>query len=50
MTAAPANTLHWDDEQAEIHKVVGPYENNVFVHWSKQNHTLIHTSEPTRPN
>jgi len=25
-------TLHWRDEQAEIHKVVvGPYENNVFV-------------------
>ena len=25
-------TLHWSDEQAEIHKVVvGPYENNVFV-------------------
>jgi glyoxylase-like metal-dependent hydrolase (beta-lactamase superfamily II) len=25
-------TLHWQDEQAEIHKVVvGPYENNVFV-------------------
>jgi glyoxylase-like metal-dependent hydrolase (beta-lactamase superfamily II) len=25
-------TLHWDDTQAEIHKVVvGPYENNVFV-------------------
>ena len=26
------STLHWSDEQAEIHKVVvGPYENNVFV-------------------
>src|SRR5688500_7595214 len=26
------STLHWQDEQAEIHKVVvGPYENNVFV-------------------
>ena len=25
-------TLHWNDEQAEIHKVVvGPYENNVFI-------------------
>jgi glyoxylase-like metal-dependent hydrolase (beta-lactamase superfamily II) len=25
-------TLHWQDERAEIHKVVvGPYENNVFV-------------------
>jgi glyoxylase-like metal-dependent hydrolase (beta-lactamase superfamily II) len=25
-------TLHWADEQAEIHKVVvGPYDNNVFV-------------------
>jgi glyoxylase-like metal-dependent hydrolase (beta-lactamase superfamily II) len=25
-------TLHWQDEQAEIHRVVvGPYENNVFV-------------------
>ncbi len=37
MTAAPANTLHWDDEQAEIHKVVvGPYENNVFVLRCKQ--------------
>jgi glyoxylase-like metal-dependent hydrolase (beta-lactamase superfamily II) len=25
-------TLHWRDEQAEIHKVVvGPYDNNVFV-------------------
>lgn len=30
--AAPENTLHWKDEQAEIHKVVvGPWENNVFV-------------------
>lgn len=37
MSAAPANTLHWDDEQAEIHKVVvGPYENNVFVLRCKQ--------------
>ena len=27
-----ADTLHWSDEQAEIHKVVvGPYDNNVFV-------------------
>jgi glyoxylase-like metal-dependent hydrolase (beta-lactamase superfamily II) len=27
-----AETLHWSDERAEIHKVVvGPYENNVFV-------------------
>ncbi len=27
-----SGTLHWSDEQAEIHKVVvGPYENNVFV-------------------
>ncbi|MGK2930763.1 MAG: MBL fold metallo-hydrolase [Acidimicrobiales bacterium] len=26
------DALHWQDEQAEIHKVVvGPYENNVFV-------------------
>jgi glyoxylase-like metal-dependent hydrolase (beta-lactamase superfamily II) len=25
-------TLHWSDEQAEIHKVVvGPFENNVFI-------------------
>jgi len=25
-------TLHWNDERAEIHRVVvGPYENNVFV-------------------
>ncbi len=32
MSAAPTDTLHWEDEQAEIHKVVvGPYENNVFV-------------------
>jgi glyoxylase-like metal-dependent hydrolase (beta-lactamase superfamily II) len=32
MATAPTNTLHWSDEQAEIHKVVvGPYENNVFV-------------------
>ncbi len=33
MTASlPTDTLHWSDEQAEIHKVVvGPYENNVFV-------------------
>ena len=30
MTAA--NTLHWQGDGAEIHKlVVGPYENNVFV-------------------
>ena len=27
-----ADTLHWHDERAEIHRVVvGPYENNVFV-------------------
>jgi glyoxylase-like metal-dependent hydrolase (beta-lactamase superfamily II) len=27
-----ANTLHWQDEQAEIHKVVvGPMDNNVYV-------------------
>jgi glyoxylase-like metal-dependent hydrolase (beta-lactamase superfamily II) len=26
------STLHWQDEQAEVHKiVVGPFENNVFV-------------------
>jgi glyoxylase-like metal-dependent hydrolase (beta-lactamase superfamily II) len=26
------STLHWEDERAEIHKVVvGPYDNNVFV-------------------
>jgi glyoxylase-like metal-dependent hydrolase (beta-lactamase superfamily II) len=26
------NTLHWNDERAEIHRVVvGPFENNVFV-------------------
>jgi len=26
------STLHWQDEQAEIHKVVvGPWENNVFI-------------------
>lgn len=26
------STLHWNDERAEIHRVVvGPYENNVFV-------------------
>src|SRR4051794_11177631 len=26
------NTLHWQDEQAEIHKlVVGPMDNNVYV-------------------
>lgn len=32
MAAAPADTLHWSDERAEIHKVVvGPLENNVFV-------------------
>ena len=31
------STLHWQDEQAEIHKVVvGPYENNVFVLRCKQ--------------
>lgn len=37
MSTAPSNTLHWDDEQAEIHKVVvGPYENNVFVLRCKQ--------------
>lgn len=27
-----SDTLHWSDEQAEIHKVVvGPFDNNVFV-------------------
>ena len=32
MTGMGAETLHWSDERAEIHKVVvGPYENNVFV-------------------
>jgi glyoxylase-like metal-dependent hydrolase (beta-lactamase superfamily II) len=37
MSTAPSNTLHWQDEQAEIHKVVvGPYENNVFVLRCKQ--------------
>jgi glyoxylase-like metal-dependent hydrolase (beta-lactamase superfamily II) len=37
MASAPTDTLHWDDEQAEIHKVVvGPYENNVFVLRCKQ--------------
>jgi len=37
MSTAPSNTLHWDDEQAEIHKVVvGPYKNNVFVLRCKQ--------------
>ncbi|MEZ5235273.1 MAG: MBL fold metallo-hydrolase [Acidimicrobiales bacterium] len=35
--AAPTNTLHYEDSQAEIHKVVvGPYENNVFVLRCKQ--------------
>jgi glyoxylase-like metal-dependent hydrolase (beta-lactamase superfamily II) len=30
--AAPTNTLHWSNEDAEVHKVVvGPYENNVFI-------------------
>jgi glyoxylase-like metal-dependent hydrolase (beta-lactamase superfamily II) len=30
--APPTDTLHWQDEQAEIHKVVvGPFDNNVFV-------------------
>ena len=30
-------TLHWEDEQAEIHKVVvGPWENNVFILRCKQ--------------
>ncbi len=29
---APMSTLHWQDETAEIHKVVvGPMDNNVFV-------------------
>ena len=37
MSTAPTNTLHWDDEQAESHKVVvGPDENNVFVLRCKQ--------------
>ncbi len=31
------DTLHWQDDHAEIHKVVvGPYENNVFVLRCKQ--------------
>ena len=31
------STLHWQDEQAEIHKVVvGPMDNNVFVLRCKQ--------------
>jgi glyoxylase-like metal-dependent hydrolase (beta-lactamase superfamily II) len=31
------STLHWEDEQAEIHKVVvGPMDNNVFVLRCKQ--------------
>ena len=31
------STLHWQDEQAEIHKVVvGPWENNVFILRCKQ--------------
>ncbi len=31
------NTLHWQDEQAEIHKVVvGPMDNNVYVLRCKQ--------------
>ena len=30
--AAPTDTLHWSNADAEVHKVVvGPYENNVFV-------------------
>lgn len=34
---AATHTLHWSDEQAEIHKVVvGPYDNNVFVLRCKQ--------------
>lgn len=36
-TPSSSGTLHWEDEQAEIHKVVvGPYENNVFVLRCKQ--------------
>jgi glyoxylase-like metal-dependent hydrolase (beta-lactamase superfamily II) len=32
MPDSPADTLHWSDTQAEIHKiVVGPMDNNVFV-------------------
>ncbi|MFA5565828.1 MAG: MBL fold metallo-hydrolase [Acidimicrobiia bacterium] len=32
MSNSAPNTLHWSDEQAEIHKiVVGPMDNNVFV-------------------
>ncbi len=32
MSSTPTDTLHWSDEQAEIHKVVvGPMDNNVFV-------------------
>lgn len=34
---ATGNTLHWQDEQAEIHKVVvGPFDNNVFILRCKQ--------------
>jgi len=30
--AAPSNTLHWSNADAEVHKVVvGPVDNNVFV-------------------
>jgi glyoxylase-like metal-dependent hydrolase (beta-lactamase superfamily II) len=33
----PSNTLHYEDEQAEIHKlVVGPMDNNVYVLRCKQ--------------
>ncbi len=32
MSAMPAQTLHYEDSQAEIHKVVvGPMDNNVYV-------------------
>ncbi len=32
MSTLPASTLHWNDTDAEVHKlVVGPYDNNVFV-------------------
>jgi glyoxylase-like metal-dependent hydrolase (beta-lactamase superfamily II) len=35
--AKTGNTLHWQDEQAEIHKVVvGPMDNNVYVLRCKQ--------------
>ncbi|MFN0091934.1 MAG: MBL fold metallo-hydrolase [Acidimicrobiales bacterium] len=37
MPIRPVTTLHFEDAQAEVHKVVvGPYENNVFVLRCKQ--------------